>query len=199
TYLLLAHRWGLDAPARATRIALALPFLTDLFLLCGIGVLYSRYGVQNHSNLGRSFLDITSLVPILHTTPGATVKALVVASVLIFVGIAGRLALWPLSSWYTRTTVAAPAAANAMTQAVWSVLAVVVLYRLMPILAASNPQTLRACLGAGGIAAVIAPLIALVTNEPRRAIALAGSGVAARGAAGGGHVFVKSGCSRWRS
>ena len=193
TYLLLAHRWGLDAPARATRIALALPFLTDLFLLCGIGVLYSRYGVENHSNLGRSFLDITSLVPILHTTPGATVKALVVASVLIFVGIAGRLALWPLSTWYTRTTVAAPAAASAMTQAVWSALAIVVLYRLMPIFAASNPQTLRACLYACGIAAVIAPLIALVTNEPRRAIALAGSGVAALGAAVVIHGFENAG------
>jgi NADH:ubiquinone oxidoreductase subunit 5 (subunit L)/multisubunit Na+/H+ antiporter MnhA subunit len=193
TYLLLAHRWGLDAPARATRIALALPFLTDLFLLCGIGVLYSRYGVQNHSNLGRSFLDITSLVPILHITSGATVKALVVASVLIFVGIAGRLALWPLSSWYTRTTIDAPAAASAMTQAVWSVLAIVVLYRLMPVFAASNAQTLRACLYACGAAAVIAPLIALVTNEPRRAIALAGSGVAAVGAAVVIHGFENAG------
>lgn len=183
TYLLLAHRWGLDAPARATRIALALPFLTDLFLLCGIGVLYSRYGVLSHSNLGRSFLDITTLVPVLHTAVGATTKALVVASVLIFVGIAGRLALWPLTSWFTRTTVDAPAAASAMTQAVWSALAIVVLYRLMPIFVASNPQTLRACMYACGIAAVIAPLIALVTNEPRRAIALAGSGVAALGAA----------------
>jgi NADH:ubiquinone oxidoreductase subunit 5 (subunit L)/multisubunit Na+/H+ antiporter MnhA subunit len=183
SYLLLAHRWGLDAPARATRIALALPFLTDLFLLCGIAVLYSRYGVQSHPALGRSFLDLTSLIPILHTTAGATVKALVVASVLMFVGIAGRLALWPLSSWFTRTTVDAPAAASAMTQAVWSVVAIVVLYRLMPIFVASNPQTLTACLYACGAAAVIAPLIALVTSEPRRAIALMGAGIAAVGAA----------------
>jgi NADH:ubiquinone oxidoreductase subunit 5 (subunit L)/multisubunit Na+/H+ antiporter MnhA subunit len=183
TYLLLAHRWGLDAPARATRITLALPFLTDLFLLCGIGVLYSRYGVQNHSALGRSFLDLTTLIPILHTATGWTVKALVVTSVLLFVGIAGRLALWPLNAWTTRTTVGSPAAASAMTQAVWSVLAIVVLYRLMPIFVAANPQTLRACLWACGVGAVISPLIGLVTNEPRRAIALAGSGVAALGAA----------------
>jgi NADH:ubiquinone oxidoreductase subunit 5 (subunit L)/multisubunit Na+/H+ antiporter MnhA subunit len=183
TYLLLAHRWGLEAPARATRIALALPFLTDLFLLCGIAVLYSRYGVQTHPSLGRSFLDLTTLVPILHTASGWTVKALVVASVLVFVGIAGRLALWPLSSWFTRTTVDSPAAASAMTQAVWSVLAVVVLYRFMPIFAASNLQTLHALLYGCGAAAIIAPLIGLVTNEPRRAIALIGSGVAAVGAA----------------
>lgn len=173
TYLLLAHRWGVDGIARSTRIALALPFLTDLFLLCGIAVLYSRYGVQN----------LTTLFPVLHTTSGATVKALVVASVLIFVGIAGRLALWPLHSWVTRTAVEAPAAASAMTQAVWSVVAIVVLYRIMPIVGATNPQTLRAFLYACAAAAVIAPLLALAVNEPRRAIALLGSGVAAVGAA----------------
>lgn len=173
TYLVLAHRWGVGGPARSTRVALALPFLTDLFLLCGISVLYSRYGVQN----------LTTLIPILHTSPGWGVKSLVVASVLLFVGVAGRLALWPLNSWVTRTAVSAPAAASAMTQAVWSVLAIVVLYRVMPIFVAANPQTLRACLYACGAAAVIAPLLALVTNEPRRAIALLGSGVAAVGAA----------------
>jgi NADH:ubiquinone oxidoreductase subunit 5 (subunit L)/multisubunit Na+/H+ antiporter MnhA subunit len=173
TYLLLAHRWGADGASRSTRVAFALPFLTDLFLLCGIAVLYSRYGVQT----------ITTLIPILHTTPGATVKALAIASVLLFVGIAGRLALWPLQSWVTRAAVAAPASASAMTQAVWSVVAIVVLFRIMPIVGASNTQTLRALLYACGAAAIIAPLIALVTNEPRRAIALLGSGVAAVGAA----------------
>jgi len=149
TYLLLAHRWGADAAARSTRVAFALPFLTDLFLLCGIGVLYSRYGVQT----------ITALIPILHTTPAATAKALAIASVLLFVGIAGRLALWPLQSWVTRTAVAAPAAASAMTQAVWSVIAIVVLFRIMPIVGASNAQTLRALLYACGAAAAIAPCV----------------------------------------
>jgi NADH:ubiquinone oxidoreductase subunit 5 (subunit L)/multisubunit Na+/H+ antiporter MnhA subunit len=183
TYLLLAHRWGADGPARSTRVALALPFISDLFLLCGIAVLYSRYGVQN----------LTTLVPILHTTPGTGVKSLVVASVLLFVGVAGRLALWPLHSWVTRTAIAAPAAASAMIQAVWSVVAIVVLYRLMPIVGASNAQTLRACLIACGAAAVVAPLIALVANEPRRSMALLGSGVAAVGAAVVVHGFQRPG------
>src|SRR5207245_1290580 len=51
TYLLLAHRWGLDEPARRARVALALPFLTDLCLLCGIAWLYAGYGTQNLSSL----------------------------------------------------------------------------------------------------------------------------------------------------
>lgn len=173
TYLLLAHRWSSDEAARAARIALALPFLTDLCLLCGIAVLYSRYGVQ----------DLSGLQPILHTTPGAGPRTLVVASVLLFAGIAGRLALWPLHSWITRTSVTAPPAASAMVQAVWSVVAIVVLFRLMPIISASNAHTLRALLYASGVAAVAGPLLALFGNEPRRVIALAGSGIAAVGVA----------------
>jgi len=36
TYMLLAHRWSVDGAARSARIALGLPFLTDLVLLLGV-------------------------------------------------------------------------------------------------------------------------------------------------------------------
>jgi len=173
TYLLLAHRWSSDEAARTSRIALALPFLTDLCLLCGIALLYSRYGVQ----------DLAGLQPILHTTLGTGPKGLAVASALLFTGVAGRLAMWPLQSWITRTSVTSLPAASAMVQAVWSVVGIVVLFRLMPVIAASNAQTLRGLLYASGAAAVAGPLLALFGNEPRRGIALAGSGIAAVGAA----------------
>lgn len=173
TYLLLAHRWGLDQAARRARVALALPFLTDLSLLCGVAWLYARYGAQN----------LNSLVPILHTNPGWTVRSLVVAAVLLLVGVAGRMALWPFQSWVTRTALSAPPAASAITQAVWSVLALVVLYRVMPIFAASNHQTIEACMYACGASAVVMSVLALVGNEPRRVIALLGSAVTAVGAA----------------
>ena len=173
TYLLLAHRWGQEEAAIRARVALALPFATDLSLLCAVAWLYARYGVQN----------LSTLLPILHTNPGWTVRSLVVASILLFVGVAGRLALWPLQSWLTRTAVTAPPAASAMTQAVWSVLAIVVLYRLMPIMVASNSQTLKGLVYACAAAAVAAPLLSLVGNEPRRVITLLGCGVAAIGAA----------------
>jgi NADH:ubiquinone oxidoreductase subunit 5 (subunit L)/multisubunit Na+/H+ antiporter MnhA subunit len=173
TYLLLAHRWGVDEVAVRAQVALALPFATDLSLLCGVAWLYSRYGLQN----------LTSLVPILHTNPGWTVRSLVVASILLFVGVAGRLALWPVQSWVTKTAAIAPPAATAIVQAAWSVIGIVVLYRLMPIFVASNSQTMRACLYACAAAAVAAPLVSLFGNEPRRAITLIGCGVSAVGAA----------------
>jgi NADH:ubiquinone oxidoreductase subunit 5 (subunit L)/multisubunit Na+/H+ antiporter MnhA subunit len=173
TYLMMSHRWGLDEAARRARVALALPFLTDLSLLCGIAWLYARYGVQS----------LTTLLPILHTNPGWTVRSLVVASVLLGIGLAGRLALWPLGAWVTQTGVTAPPAASAIAQAVWSVLAIVVLYRVMPIFVASNQQTLQWCMYVCSAAAIIAGLLALAGNEPRRLIALLGSAVSGVGAA----------------
>lgn len=169
TFLLLAHRWGVDEAASRARVALALPFITDLSLLCGIGWLYARYGAQN----------LSTLTPILHTNPGWTVRSLVVAAVLLFVGVAGRLALWPFVSWVTQTSIAAPPAASAIAQATWSVVAIVVLYRLMPIVAASNQQTMQALIAGCCVAAVAGPVLSLLGNEPRRAVALAGSGAVA--------------------
>ncbi len=173
TFLLLAHRWGLDEPASRARVALALPFITDLSLLCGIAWLYARYGTQN----------IATLVPILHTNPGWTVRSLVVAAILLFVGVAGRLALWPLVSWITQTAITAPPAASAIAQSIWPVVAITVFYRLMPIVAASNQQTMQALVAACGVAAVAGPLLSLIGNEPRRSAALASSGAIAIGTA----------------
>ncbi|TMC36740.1 MAG: hypothetical protein E6J28_09465 [Chloroflexi bacterium] len=172
TYLLLSHRWGVAEPAARARVALALPFLSDVCLLSGIAWLYARYGTQS----------LDSLLPILHTNPGWTTRSLVVASVLLFVGVAGRLALWPFSSWATQTAVTAPPAASAIVQGVWSVAGIVVLYRLTPIFVASNQRTMQALLAACGVAAVVAAVLGILGNEPRRAIALAGSAVVAIGA-----------------
>ncbi len=165
TFLLLAHRWGLDEAASRARVALALPFITDLFLLCGIAWLYARYGTQ----------ELSTLTPILHTNPGWTVRSLVVGSVLLFAGVAGRLALWPFVSWITQTAPTAPPAASAIAQSVWPVVGVAVLYRLMPVIAASNQQTMQALIAACGISATVAAVLSLLSVEPRRAVALAGS------------------------
>lgn len=172
TYLLLTQRWGSVEASRSGRIALAMPFVSDLSLLCGIAVIYSHYGLQS----------IAGVVPILHTTPGVGAKTLTAAAILLFVGVAGRLGLWPLHLWLSRTATTAPPAASAMVQAVWSIVAIVTLYRIVPIIAAADMQTVRDLVYASAVAAIAAPLLALFGNEPRRAIVLAGSGVAAIGA-----------------
>src|SRR5947209_11951627 len=66
TYLMLSQRWGSAEASRGGRIALALPFASDLSFLCGVGVLYSHFGLQS----------MTNMVPILHSTPGVGIKSM---------------------------------------------------------------------------------------------------------------------------
>ena len=162
TYLMLAHRWTAVETSSSGRIALALPFTFDLSLLCGIAVLYSHYGVQS----------ITGLLPVLHSTTGVGDKTWTAAAILILIGIGGRLALWPLHSWVTRTATTAPPAASAMVQSVWTVVAIVVLYRVMPIIAAANATTMRDLVIAFVVAAIAAPLFGLFGNNPRSVMVL---------------------------
>ena len=173
TYILLTHRWGVDVAAYRARIALALPFLTDLCFLIGLGWFYSRYGT----------VHLVNLLSILHTNPGWTVRSIVLGSALLFVGVAGRLALWPFTSWLTRTAVTAPPAAAAITQAAWSITGIVVLYRLTPIFVGSNSRTVQAMVIGCAVAAIAAGALTLFGNEPRRIITLAGSAATAVGAA----------------
>src|SRR2546428_11006314 len=81
------------------------------------------------------------------------------------------------------TSATAPTAASAIAQSAWPVVGMVVLYRLPPIFAASNRQTLQAFLVACAVSAVIAGATSLVGNGPRRVITLAGSGAVAVAAA----------------
>ena len=85
TYLLLSNTWSDDAGTRAARLSLAIPALTDVALLAGVALLYSRYGQ----------LNIDQLIPQLLTTLGAGPKALAVACVLLFAGAAGGSACFP--------------------------------------------------------------------------------------------------------
>src|SRR5260370_32457461 len=117
--------------SRSARIALVLPFAFDLSLLSGVAVLYSHYGVNNISNL----------LPILHTTLGVGVRSMVAAAILLFVGVTGRLALWPLILCVTRTATTSPPVPSALAQSVWSVVASWSPNRFMPIIDASNAPT----------------------------------------------------------
>src|SRR5260370_42307357 len=65
----------------------------------------------------------------------------------------------------------------------------------MPVAVAFDSQAVKGLLYACGAAAIVAPLLALVGNEPRRIIALLGSGATAVGAAVVVHGFEVQGAS----
>lgn len=168
TYLLLGHRWGTEGAGQRGRVALALPFVGDAALLCGVGLLYSRFGT----------LTLDSLFPALTTTPGVGLKSLTVAAVLIFAAVAVRASVWPFTAWQI-ATVDAPAAAVATIAGIWPVLAGSLFLRLLPLIGAAGPQATSIAGITLGIAAIAAPLLALVGVEFRRAAILGSAGAVA--------------------
>ena len=168
TYLLLGHRWGTEGAGQRGRVALAIPFVGDMALLCGVGILYSRFGT----------LTLDNLFPALTTTPGVGLKSLTAAAVLLFVAAAIRASIWPFTAWQT-ATVDAPAASVAAVAGVWPVLAGSQMLRTLPLMGAAGVQAPRIAGYTLGVAAVVAPLLGLMGAELRRSILLASSGAVA--------------------
>ena len=166
TYLLMTHYWTDEAATRRGRWGLALPALTDLSLLAGISILYSRYGQTN----------IDGLIPILHLTPGAGNRALVVATLLIFAGAAGRAALFPFQGWLMAAADAPPAAFAAI-QGTWPLMVVSLLYKSLPIFVSAGPWPLRIVAATAAVSAIVVPLSGLAGLDIRRVVTAAGIGL----------------------
>lgn len=168
TYLLLGHRWGTDAAGWRSRVALAVPFVGDVVLLCGVALLYSRFGT----------LTLDNLFPALTTTLGVGIKSLTVAALLILAAAAIRAAVWPFTLWQT-ATVDAPAASVAAVAGVWPVLAGSLLLRTLPLMGAAGGQLTLVAGWTFGIGAVAGPLLGLTGVDLRRSVLLASSGAIA--------------------
>jgi NADH:ubiquinone oxidoreductase subunit 5 (subunit L)/multisubunit Na+/H+ antiporter MnhA subunit len=168
TYLLLGHRWGTEGAGRRGRVALALPFVGDVALLCAVALLYSRYGT----------LTLDDLYPMLGSTLGVGLKSVTAIALLLFGAVAVRAAVWPFTAWQTGA-VEAPPAAVALVAGVWPVLAGILLLRGLPIINAAGFQAPRIAAATLGVAAVAGPLLGLIGVELRRSLLLASSGAVA--------------------
>lgn len=169
TYLLLSNRWGTPETAGA-RIGLYVPFAGDIAFLCGIALLYSRYGVT----------DTAQLPGLVHTTLAAGQKSLTAACLLIVIGVAVRAALVPLHGWLT-TTAGGPPPASALVQGAWPLLAGGIVFRMLPLVSLAGSQVRLGLAIAGAASAVTAPLLALAGNRFRRGLVLVGVGQAGLG------------------
>jgi NADH:ubiquinone oxidoreductase subunit 5 (subunit L)/multisubunit Na+/H+ antiporter MnhA subunit len=167
SYLLLGQRWGLESSARASRVALALPFLGDMALLSAVALLYSRF----------ASLDLDRLPPMLHSTPGVGLKSLTAVALLLLGAVFVRACLWPFTAWLTASA-DAPPSVLALVSAVWPILAGSVLLRVLPFIGAGS-QAPKAAGYAFAVAAVVGPLLGLLGTELRRSLLLASSGAVA--------------------
>jgi NADH:ubiquinone oxidoreductase subunit 5 (subunit L)/multisubunit Na+/H+ antiporter MnhA subunit len=169
TYLLLSNSWADEAATRGGRLALAVPALTDLALLAGVALLYSRFGQTNIDSL------ITQIPQV-----GIQLKTQVIASILIFAGAAGRLGLFPFQGWLTGAADTSPGA-QASVQGLWTVMVAALLYKVLPLFvsAPGNATATRTMAAAAAVSAVLLPLLALSALDARRAVTAAGIGVSA--------------------
>jgi multicomponent Na+:H+ antiporter subunit D len=165
TYLLLGNRWGSELGARGAQVALTLPFLGDLALLCAVALLYSRFGAT----------DIDKLVPMLGHTASVGLKSTSVMASLLLLAVGVRAAVWPFTAWQT-ATIDAPPAFSALVVAVWALLAGHLLFISLPEVAAAGPQPARVAAWLLAAGAIAGPLLSLLTFELRRSIVLASSG-----------------------
>lgn len=172
SYLLAAHRWGRPGlggiPGGGGQLALWLPLAGDVSLLLGLGLLWSRYGGP---------LNVERLVPILRSTPGAGLKNLTTACLLVLFAAVLRAGVAPFHAWCVGSR-DAPPAGLAFMQAVWPLLSGLLLYRTIPLFLSAGPQVLRA--GAIGLTACIGLSLVLtfVGNDVRRAVSLPGAAAA---------------------
>lgn len=168
SYLLIGNRWGGDAAARSGQIALALPFLGDIALLCGVALLWSRYGIT----------DIDKLVPMFGRTAGVGLKSTDAIAALLLVAIVARSALFPLTLAQTAMT-DGPPAFTALVASVWPLLCGYLLFLCLPLFGHVGPQLPRAAGWTLGVAAVAGPALAILILDIRRSMLLATSGVVA--------------------
>lgn len=171
TWLLLSNTWADPASTAVARLSLAVPAISDLSLLAGIGLLYSRYGQ----------LNLDQLIPAMAGL-GPQPKTLAVATILILAGAAGRLGLFPFQGWLTGAG-PAPAGALAAVQGFWTLIVAGLLFKVMPVVVSADLLTRwtpgKALAATAAISAVLLPLIGLASLDARKAVTAAGIAVSA--------------------
>jgi NADH:ubiquinone oxidoreductase subunit 5 (subunit L)/multisubunit Na+/H+ antiporter MnhA subunit len=162
TYLMYSNRWGTPETG-AARWTLALPITGDLAILAGASLLYSRYGE----------LDLSRLPGLVHTTPGAGLKSLTAACILLVAGAAVRAGVPPLQGWLTGTT-QGPAAASAIVQGLWGLVAGGLVFRVLPLVHLAGWQAAFSLAVLGAMLVVLATVLSVAGNDLRRAVAYVG-------------------------
>jgi NADH-quinone oxidoreductase subunit L len=171
TWLLLSNTWADPASTAAARLSLAVPAIADLSLLAGIALLYSRYGV----------LDLDQLIPGMAQL-GPQPKTLGVATILVLVGAAGRLGLFPFQGWLTGAG-PTPTGALAAVQGLWTLIVAGLLFKVMPVVVGADLLTHwlpgRSLAATAAVSCVVLPLLGLASLDVRKAVTATGIAVSA--------------------
>ena len=168
SYLLIGFWYGKPSARAAAIKAFMTTRIGDVFMLLGIGLLYSLTGTLN-------FREIFGNEELMHTlaTPGTTLFGLSLAgliALLLFIGTVGKSAQWPLHVWLP-DAMEGPTPVSAMIHAATMVSAgVYAVIRMFPLLSLDhNTMTVVAFIGT--FTAIFAATIAVAQNDIKRVLA----------------------------
>ncbi|HEY4206704.1 MAG TPA: NADH-quinone oxidoreductase subunit L [Puia sp.] len=171
SYLLIGYYYDKPAAVAAAKKAFIVTRFADLGFLIGILIL----------SFHAETLDIRTLIQRL-TEPGSALAGITSASFLgvsmlawglflVFVGGAGKSALFPLHIWLP-DAMEGPTPVSALIHAATMVVAGVYLVaRLFPVYAFSSPAVLQVVLYAGAVSALLAAVIACTQTDIKRVLA----------------------------
>ncbi|MBI5295880.1 MAG: NADH-quinone oxidoreductase subunit L [Chloroflexi bacterium] len=168
SYLLIGFWYGKPSARAAAIKAFMTTRIGDVFMLLGIGLLYSVAGTLN-------FREIFGNEELMHTlaVPGATLFGLSLAgliALLLFIGTVGKSAQWPLHVWLP-DAMEGPTPVSAMIHAATMVSAGVhAVIRMFPLLSLDH-NTMGVVAFIGTFTAIFAATIAVAQNDIKRVLA----------------------------
>ncbi len=168
SYLLIGFWYGKPSARAAAIKAFMTTRIGDVFMLLGIGLLYSVAGTLN-------FREIFGNEELMHAlaVPGATLFGLSLAgliALLLFIGTVGKSAQWPLHVWLP-DAMEGPTPVSAMIHAATMVSAgVYAVIRMFPLLSLDH-NTMGVVAFIGTFTAIFAATIAVAQNDIKRVLA----------------------------
>ena len=172
SYLLIGYHYDRPSAVAASKKAFIVTRFADLGFLIGILILSFSAGTLDFQTLIQRLTDPTSAE--LHTATATAflgASALTWGLVLVFIGGAGKSAMFPLHIWLP-DAMEGPTPVSALIHAATMVVAGVYLVaRLFPVFAISCPAALQVVMITGALSAFIAAVIACTQTDIKRVLA----------------------------
>ncbi len=168
SYLLIGHWYDRPRAAEAGKKAFLVNRIADFGFLLGILMLWNLSGLSGTRTL--NFLQLSETLPALHAAGEISQGALAVTALLIFCGVIGKSAQFPLHVWLP-DAMEGPTPVSALIHAATMVAAGVYLIARLFFLFWASPPALEWIAWAGGFTALFAAALALAENDLKRILA----------------------------
>ncbi|MBI1953416.1 MAG: NADH-quinone oxidoreductase subunit L [Candidatus Omnitrophica bacterium] len=169
SYLLIGHWYDRPKAAEAGKKAFLVNRIADFGFLLGILLLWSLSGLAGETKT-LNYLELAKRLEFLAASPAVNASLLALAGGLIFCGVVGKSAQFPLHVWLP-DAMEGPTPVSALIHAATMVAAGVYLLSRAFFLFAASPDLMALIAWVGGATALLAAGLALVENDIKRILA----------------------------